>query len=90
VIFDTTVTDAERAELLWNHYQSLQTELREHKKNLLDKSSLVSINKIDLYSSALQKEILSLFKKNGVTVHLFSGVTGLGLPDLTEALFRNQ
>jgi len=76
VIFDTTVTDAERAELLWNQYQSLQTELREHKKNLLDKSSLVSINKIDLYSSALQKEILSLFKKNGVTVHLFSGVTG--------------
>ena len=90
VIFDKNLSDSDRAELLWKQYQSLQNELREHNEVLLKKNSLVSINKIDLYSKELQKEITSLFKKKGVDIHLFSGVTGIGLPDLTEALFHNQ
>lgn len=88
VIYDTSLSEADTAALLWKQYQSLVHELTEHNPLLLEKKSLVSVNKIDIYSEDLQKHIKQLFKKQGIDVHLFSGVTGIGLPELTNALLR--
>ncbi|NCS97448.1 MAG: GTPase ObgE [Candidatus Pacebacteria bacterium] len=88
VIYDTASSDKDKAQLLWNQYQSLVKELTTHNPKQFDKKNLVSVNKIDLYSEDLQKEIVKLFKKKGIVVHLFSGVTGIGLPELTSALLH--
>lgn len=88
VIYDTSLSDLERATLLFAQYQSLVHELSQHNPELLEKKSLVSVNKIDMYSEDLQEEIKRVFSKEGITIHLFSGVTSIGLSELTTALLR--
>lgn len=88
VIYDTTLSEPRKAELLWEQYQKLKHELTVHNPELAVKKSVVSVNKIDLYSEELQTEIQTLFSENQTDVYLFSGVTGIGLVELTQALLH--
>ncbi|MCA9368913.1 50S ribosome-binding GTPase, partial [Candidatus Woesebacteria bacterium] len=86
LIYDTSLTDEDKVEQLWQQYKSLEKELFSHNPEMKEKKSLVSVNKIDLYSDELKEAITARFDAEGLTVHLFSGVTGIGLPELTDAL----
>ncbi len=86
VIFDETLTDKAKAELLWQQYQSLQTELRNYNPDLLERPALVTVNKSDLYSDTLQAAIAAVFAKHKVAIHLFSGVTHAGVVELAAHL----
>lgn len=88
VIYDTSLSDTQRAEMLLTQYRKLVNELEKHNPELLEKKSLVSVNKIDLYSDELKSAITELFKSNDIDIHFFSGVTGIGLPELTTALLH--
>ena len=89
VIFDTSLSNTQKAAQLWEQYQQLKKELSGHNPELLQKESLVSVNKVDLYADELQEEISQYFKKKGTDVLLFSGVTGIGLPALTDAIHHS-
>ena len=76
----------EKADILWDQYQLLRKELKNHHESLLEKPFLVSINKIDIYDEELQKALKAKFKKEKQEVNLFSGFTGEGLDELTEKI----
>ncbi|KUK79317.1 MAG: GTPase obg [Microgenomates bacterium 39_7] len=88
VIFDQDLSLQEMAKQLYLQYQLLQEELAAYQPDLLNKSSLVTINKKDLYSSELVDEILAFFKKQKVLPLFFSGVTGEGLDEVKEAVLQ--
>lgn len=88
VLYDTSVTDSDRAELLWEQFLSLQTELAAYDPALLEKPHLVSVNKSDLYSKELQAEIQKKFKKQAIEPVLFSGVTGENLSEVKSGLWK--
>lgn len=85
-VFDSELTDKQKAGLLLDQYLSLQNELQKYKKLLLDKKSLVSVNKIDIYYPELIAEIKAAFSKKGIKPIFFSGFTGEGLDELKKEL----
>jgi GTPase len=85
-VFDSTLTDQEKAQLLFDQLNQLQHELKSHNKILKDKKHLVTVNKVDLYSKDLSKAITKLFSKHKIKIHLFSGATQIGLAEITKEL----
>jgi GTP-binding protein len=86
VVSDETLTVAQKAELVWQQYQQLQTELREYQKDMLKKPALIALNKIDIYSAELVGIVEKRFKKNKQNILPFSGFTGEGLKQLIKAI----
>ena len=61
-------------------------ELEQYNPELLHKDRVIGVSKIDLADTNRRKEISKSFKK---TPHgLFSGVSGEGIPDLKEAIWK--
>ncbi len=87
-VFNEELSLEDKAELVWEQYQQLKEELEDHHPELLDKDSLVSLNKIDLYSDDLLLAIEDFFAKRHEEVVFFSGITGDGLSQLKQALFK--
>lgn len=85
-LFDTAHTPAQLAEIVWQQYRDLRAELEAYDPALLEKPSLVSVNKNDLYAEAVRTAIARRFEQGGVEVIFFSGATGQSLSPLTEAL----
>lgn len=85
-VFDESMTDKDRAELLIVQFEKLQKELEAHNDILQGKKYLVTVNKSDLYPDALMKVIKARFKKEKVTVKFFSGVTQINLPEVKDEL----
>lgn len=85
-VFDETMTDKDRAEILMDQFKKLQKELEAHNDILQGKKYLVTINKSDLYSEELVKAIKKRFKKEKVELSFFSGATQIGLPDIKDEL----
>lgn len=97
-VFDESLTDKQKAELLFKQLSDLKKELKNHsakatstpigagKKLFEDKEFLVSINKSDLYSKELISEIKKLFKRKKTEVIFFSGVTKVGIEILAAKL----
>lgn len=85
-VFDESLSNKQKAEVLLDQLNSLKQELKNHKKILEGKKFLVSINKIDLYSPELLEEIRKLFKKNKLEVLFFSAATKLGLEELSAKI----
>lgn len=84
-VFDPATTNTQKAELLVSQLEKLQEELKKHKNLLKEKEAVISINKQDLYSEELKKEIVSAFSRAGYSdVLLFSAATQLGLQELLE------
>lgn len=85
-LFDETLTAKQKAQMAWDQYESLQKELLAHNAELLEKKSVVTINKIDIYSPEIISELKALFKRKKVPVEFFSAITGDGVPAIKEKL----
>ena len=85
-IFDAQLSDQERGQLLWQQYQDLRFELKEHQAELLDKQFLVALNKADLYTPEQIKAFQSLFQKQQTELLVISASTNQGLNSLKQAL----
>ncbi len=91
-VFDEKLSNKQKAEKVWQQYQSLQQELvnyaqRIDSNDLLQKSRILSLNKIDIYSKELIDSIVDIFRQNDIKdLSLFSGITGDGLKELKRVV----
>lgn len=88
LLFDESVSEEEKAASVWHQYTALQTELSKHKTDLTKKRSIMSLNKIDLYTESLIDAIVSLFKQNDAEIHPISAVTGEHIQELKESVVQ--
>lgn len=88
IIFDEQLSDLDRAVLLWQQYQQLKKELESYSSQLLAKPSLLTINKIDLYTSKQIDTFRSYFIDKDMNVMLFSTVTNEGLDEIKRAIAK--
>ena len=79
VIFDQALSAKDKSQLLWEQYQNLNNELKQHNPQLLEKPYLVTLNKADLYSQAEIEQFQADFAKHKITLLVFSAITGGGL-----------
>ena len=93
VVSDEALSDQQKAEQVWQQYQHLRREMKEYQADppagraaMLDKPSLVSLNKTDLYSAELTKAIVGRFSQEKTTLYPFSAITGEGLEKLKNQL----
>ncbi len=88
VVFDDSLTAAEKASQVLNQFTSLKKELAQHGKLLTQKPFLLGINKADLYDQELSAAIKQVFKKQGLEIILFSAATSENIDKLRQKLFR--
>lgn len=86
LLFDEKITDEQKAQLLFEQYQSLFKEMREFDLSLLEKKILISISKKDLYASTLIEKVKLFFQKQQISLIFFSTVTHEGIPELKQIL----
>lgn len=89
VVFADGLSALAQAELLWQQYQQLQQELGSYSQDLLVKPSLVTLNKIDLYTNEQIDAFRSYFIDKDVNLIPFSTVTGVGLTELKQLLAKS-
>lgn len=87
-IFDENISDAKKAQMLWEQYEQLRKELNDYDPKMLKKRSIVTINKIDIYTSEQIDAFRSYFIKKDVNVILFSMSTNEGLSEVTRAIAK--
>lgn len=68
-------------------YKILEDELRRYNKELLYKDFIISVSKADLLDDELKKEIAAEFPDENQPL-FFSGVTGEGLTELKDAIWK--
>lgn len=73
-----------KVETLKQQLHVLKKELAEHRTGLEEKPSVVAVNKMDLYSPAILREIALIFGKDGV---VFSAATHKGVDALKDRIF---
>jgi GTP-binding protein len=88
VVSDTQLSNAQKAEKVWEQYQQLRKELERYQNDMLQKPSLISLNKTDIYPAELTQEIQARFTAEQLTLMPFSGFTGQGLPELVKHIER--
>lgn len=88
IVFDSSITSTEKAEILWKQFEVLSRELSAYDATLLKKRHLLSVSKIDVYSKELIDAIRSYFISKNTNVMFFSAVTGHGLHELQQALVK--
>jgi GTP-binding protein len=74
-----------------DHFQEfkiLENELKEYNPELLDKDFIISISKADLLDDELKREISAEFPENKQPI-FFSGVTGEGLMELKDVIWKH-
>lgn len=86
VIFDENISDQVKASMLWQQYEQLKKELGEYSLALLEKPSLLTINKIDLYTAKQIDIFRSHFMDKDMNVILFSTVTNEGLEEVKKTI----
>ncbi|XCN71622.1 MAG: GTPase ObgE [Candidatus Electrothrix aestuarii] len=70
----------------WQDYQILAKELAAYNEELLDRTHLVALNKIDCIDEDRLKELSALFQKNGIEPLSFSAKENIGIDTLKELL----
>ncbi len=85
-IYDESVLLKDKAESLWQQLSVLKTELKSFDETLLDRPTVVSLSKSELYSAELITEIQSVFAKHKQQILPFSSETRTGLEELKQAL----
>lgn len=68
-------------------YDILMHELEEYNPELLDKKMLLAISKADMLDTELMREIEQEFP-SGFKPHFFSSITGKGIPELKDKLWK--
>lgn len=86
VVFDDSLSDAKKAEKVFQQYEKLRRELGEYHADLAKKPFILTLNKIDIYSSKLIDAIRGLFSDKNMILMPFSGVSGEGLETVTKKL----
>ncbi|MDL1913656.1 MAG: GTPase ObgE [Bergeyella sp.] len=71
----------------YKEFQILENELKKYNPELLEKDYLVSISKSDILDEELKKEIIKEFPEK-FQLLFFSGITGEGIIELKDALWR--
>ncbi|MDQ3008456.1 MAG: 50S ribosome-binding GTPase [bacterium] len=89
VAADPTIPTDEKAAQLWQQYGVLLKELAEYSDQFKTKKSLVSLNKIDLYSKDEITTIVQYFDDKKTTLHPFSNATSEGLLELQSHLAKS-
>ncbi|KKQ07464.1 MAG: GTPase obg, partial [Candidatus Pacebacteria bacterium GW2011_GWF1_36_5] len=87
-IFDEKISDAKKAQMLWEQYEQLRKELNDYDPKMLKKRSIVTINKIDIYTPKQIDTFRSYFTKKDTDVILFSMFTNEGLSEVTKAIAK--
>ncbi|NPA49137.1 MAG: GTPase ObgE [Thermodesulfobacteria bacterium] len=83
------VLDASRGEECLKDFELIRRELAHYHPALLEKPSAVALNKIDLVADREKLALLrSYFEEKGFPVYLISAVTGEGIKELLEGLWR--
>ena len=88
VIFDQNISDEEKAEMLWDQYQKLKHELETYSDEMAQKSSFLTINKMDLYNAKQIDSFRSYFKQKNMNVIFFSTVSGEGLDEVKKEIAK--
>ncbi len=71
----------------WKNYTVIQKELESFNPQLLAKSQIVALNKIDLpFVREKVKKTVAQFKKKGIILYPFSAATGEGLQDILQTI----
>lgn len=86
VVSDDSLSAAQKAEMVWQQYQQLVAELREYRAEMLQKPSLIALNKIDIYSPELVTVMEKRFADEKLQLVPFSGFTGAGLQEVTAQI----
>jgi len=81
-LIDCTVDNAKE------QYRTLVNELESFNEALLKKPQLIAITKIDLADAALFQSLKKLSFKRGVPVFFISAVTGKGIKELVDAMWK--
>jgi GTP-binding protein len=89
VLFDEDSSEESKAEALYLQYQVLRKELEQYSASMLEKPTIVSVSKADLYSDSLKQHISDLFQKHGMKVLFISSITQSGIQELKQSLFAN-
>lgn len=87
-VFDQSLSDEERSNLLWKQYEQLKSELATYNSEMLKKDIIVTVNKIDLYNSKQIDSFRSHFIDKDVNLIFFSTVTGEGMEEVKKALAK--
>ncbi|OAG28728.1 GTPase ObgE [Thermodesulfatator autotrophicus] len=83
------VLDASKGEECLKDFELLQKELAHYHRCLLEKPSAIALNKIDIVPERQKlEELKAHFEKKGYPVYLISAVTGEGIKELLEGLWR--
>ncbi len=69
-------------------YQTLAKELASFRKEMIEKPQIIAITKMDLVDSKIQAKISRLKFKRGVPVIPISSVSGIGLKELTDTIWK--
>ena len=88
MIFDENVSDEQKAEMLFKQYEQLRKELSDYDPKMLEKRSIVTINKIDLYTDEQMDIFRSYFIAKDVNVMFFSMFTNKGLEEVKKAIAK--
>ncbi len=87
-ILDTTLIPSEQAEIIWQRFLTLRTELSTFSTAFLTKKHLLIINKMDLYSNDTIDAIKQLLNQKGEETVFISGYTGTNLETLSGMLWE--
>lgn len=88
VIFDEAITDQQKATMLWQQYEQLKKELGDYSLKLLEKPSILTVNKIDLYTAKQMDIFRSYFIDKEMNVMFFSMATNEGLEEVKRAISK--
>jgi len=69
-------------------FEMVRAELRSFGASLLEKVSMVALNKMDLLGPEEVSSLMKDLAEKGMDVHSVSALTGQGLHDLVEGLYR--
>lgn len=87
-IFDEKINDQQKAQLLWQQYEQLRKELSDYNPQMLAKQIIVTINKIDLYTTEQIEIFRSYFSAKKTEVIFFSTATNKGMLEVTKAIAK--
>lgn len=79
IVYDDSLTDAQKVDKLFDQLQALQAELQQHDQRLMDLPTLITVNKSDLYTESLVEAITAFFARKKIEVTVWSGATTQGL-----------
>lgn len=86
VVFDESISEEEKAKTVLKQYNDLQKELTNYHPDLAKKPFILTLNKIDIYTSKLIDAIRSIFNEQNMVLMPFSGVSGEGLEEVEKKL----